>query len=107
MGNPLTSSERRGIVIIGAVALLIIGSGLLLNFCKGGHDVSEPEIREIIAGDSVARSDRQAPGNRVAGDSAGGRPNRKSRKDSLKGEHKERAVKSYRRRSHLDDPVGK
>lgn len=94
-------------MIIGAVALLIIGSGLLLNFCKGSHDVSEPEIREIIAGDSVARTDRQAPGSRVAGDSAGGTANRKSRKDTLKGEHKKRTVKSFRRRSHLDDPVGR
>lgn len=97
--NPLTSSERRGIIAVAAIALFITGSGLILSRCQRPEPVATPEeIQVLLDGDSLQ--------SRVADDSVKKKRSRrkKERSDSVESE-KRKNKKNYRRRSPLDEPV--
>ena len=88
-----TTSERRGIIIIALVSLLLIAGGVILSFTEADKADAEvwPEIvehPEII--DSTALESKQ---KKVSG---------KVKKNSKK---KATTKKNYRRRSPLDEPV--
>lgn len=97
--NPLTSSERRGIIAVAALALFITGGGLILNRCQRPEPVATPEeIEVLLDGDSL--------NSRVVDDSMKKKRSRRKKEgvDSL-GSEKRKSKKIYRRRSPLDEPV--
>lgn len=99
MKNPLTASERRGILVVAALALIITGTGWVVSMCQRPTPTEPlPELEVLARGDSLSD------------DSVGKRPGRKkgrrrSRKDSIGGKGK-KAPKQYRRRNPLDEGVG-
>lgn len=95
--HPYTASERRGIIAIAVMSLLIIGAGLGLSLCNrnsySGFSDSEV-IEDTSMIDSVAI---EKSGNT----SSHKKSNKKVKKKSTPGKNK----KTYRRRSPLDEPV--
>ena len=87
--NPLTASERRGIIVLAIVALLITGAGVGMSFLHKGKTIETvPEISVLVEGDSLDNG-------------SSSKKNRKTTKKNKKTKEK----KVYRRRSPLDEPV--
>ncbi len=115
--NPLTSSERRGILILAILSLLITGVGLCVAYCDRPATTIEPKEVEVLlrgeptyvtGADSVARARRDSL-RKLRKDSL-----RKIRRDSLRklgqkdgrnslGGKSKKAPKTYRRRSPIDE----
>lgn len=96
MKNVLTASERRGILVVAALALLITGAGWIVSMCRH-NDPEEvmPEVEVLVSGDSVQEE--------VSGtDSTRRKHRRRVRKDSV-GAKDARQRKQYRRRNPLDE----
>ena len=121
--NPLTSSERRGILILAILSLLITGAGLCVAYCdRPATTIESKEVEVLLRGeptyvtgaDSVARVRRDSL-QKLRKDSlrkARRDSLRKVRRDSLRKLGKERgsrsgkskkATKTYRRRSPIDE----
>ena len=89
-----SASERRGILVIAIIALLITGFGIWLSFRNNGLRNDDPEVREMkewidtIHYESSKSSVRQ---------------NTKSKKEPKIKKSKQQ--KEYRKRSPLDEPV--
>lgn len=113
--HPFTSTERRGILIVAALSLLITGAGLFVSYCDRPASTIEPQDVEMLYkpdpvkaayADSVAKAMRKARRDslrKVRRDSL-----RNLRRDSLRRHGKmksKRAVKTYRRRSPIDEPA--
>lgn len=89
--NSYTSSERRGIIAIGVIALVIMAAGLILSFCRRESEQEKIVVTEYPQFvDSVSLKNKNSVVTR-----------------SKKKTKKERAdkKKTYRRRSPLDEPV--
>ena len=97
--NPLTSSERRGVIVVAALALFITGIGLIFRQCDSKDDDISPADREILVdGDSLnnaAKESAEVNGKRA-------RRKRRNRSDSVSGK-RERVVTAPRRRNFLDE----
>ncbi|MDE6077504.1 MAG: hypothetical protein K2G29_07215 [Muribaculaceae bacterium] len=105
--HPLTASERRGILIIAALALLITGAGLCVSHCGRSTSTIDPHDVEVLY-----RPDGKAQPDSVANLRKGSR--KSTRKDSGRGSskstrmHQETSKKSqkvYHRRSPRDEEV--
>ncbi len=95
--NPITASERRGIIAVAALALLITGAGLWLSRCGRQETTVTPEEVQILL-------DGSSSGNGYKGDSLSIKD--KSKKEGKRGRNgKKKGNKSYRDRSHLDEHV--
>lgn len=95
MKGKVTASERRGIIVVAALALLITGSGWLASTCRRHADeVSPPEIEVLVNGEN--------PDGDVS-DAGGKNRSERMRKDSAGSRQKSR--KTYRRRSPRDEGV--
>lgn len=46
--NPLTSSERRGVIVVAALALFITGIGLIFRQCDSKDDDISPADIEVL-----------------------------------------------------------
>lgn len=106
--NPLTSSERKGILAVALVAFLVTGGGLCLTRCGRTSSPSAPEeIEVLVRGDNQGDQDECATGDTVYGRCAGERNTGKVNSGTQKGNKKrvEKARKEYRKRSFLDEPV--
>lgn len=100
MKNVLTASERRGIIVVAALALLITGSGWVVSMCQRNMpDEEMPEVEVLVSGDSVI----DVAGG-VDGKSEKTRKRKKERFDSL-GNKSSKTPKTYRRRSPRDESV--
>lgn len=88
-----TASERRGILIIAILALIITGAGLLLH--NGGKEEIRDsiEIQEMV--NSIDTTNYQKKNLEKS---------KKKRKKSSKG-NKDKSKKTYRRRSPVDETV--
>ena len=86
-----SASERRGIMAIAIIALLITGVGVFLSFRKMDNKGAGPET-EILneLRDTVLQRNERID-----------YPNKKNKKESSKSNSK----KVYRQRSPLDEPV--
>lgn len=86
-----TASERRGVLVIAIISLLIIGSGLIISHFYGGYEqeIESPVVTEhpeMI--DSLEIKSRESKSTK-----------KKSKKRSTK------TKKEYRQRSPLDEPI--
>lgn len=97
--NPLTASERRGILAVAFIALLITASGLLLSL-RGPSEMPDKEEVEIwIANDTVKQTDNATGINSKSGKSKG-KKSGKTKKGS-----KKKGKKTYGTRNPLDEEV--
>lgn len=92
-----TASERRGILAIALVSLLIIGCGAIFSLCGRGGNSGEniimvEEHPELV--DSTAVKKKQQKDSK-----------KKSKKKSKSSSSKSKTNKTYRKRSPLDEPV--
>lgn len=90
MRNSLTSSERRGAVILAIISLIVIGVAFIIPSVM--PDKSKPidstEVEILVRGDTVSSVKEKT----------------KEKKSTPK---KTKTKKTYRQRSPLDEPVGK
>lgn len=98
--NPLTSSERRGIIAVAALALLITGAGLWLSRCGRPETTVTPEEVEVLLDGSSSREGYSESTN----DSIS-KGNKSKKRDRGSSGSKKKGNKSYRKRSHLDEHV--
>ena len=88
-----TASERRGIILIAIVSLLILCAGVILSVCGRQTNLEEGEVIELPQMiDSVRIKETETIMKKKDGRKA-------SRSNKTKSE------KTYRRRSPLDEPV--
>lgn len=94
MKNPLTASERRGVIAIAALALLITAGGFLFSISgsSDAQELPEPTVETIVDGDTVKP---EKPGRK--------KKEKKARK--YKKASKKKQKKNYGRRNPLDEPV--
>lgn len=83
MKNQLTASERRGILVVAAIALVITAAGWIVSLCsRPAAENPMPEVEVMVHGDSV------------------------SMKDSVKNvKNTTKRKRKFRRRSPLDEKV--
>lgn len=101
-----TASERRGILAIAILALLLIGGGVSLSLCGRNTEevdkipvvVEHPEMIDSIA---IRENDENAT-NKSSHSSKTKKSNSKTKRSVSK---KSKEKKTYRRRSPLDEPV--
>ena len=105
--HPLTASERRGILIIAALALLITGAGLCVSHCGRSTPTIDSHDVEVLY-----RPDGKAQPDSIANLRKGSR--KSTRKDSGRGSSKstrmhqgtsKKSQKVYHRRSPRDEEV--
>lgn len=115
----LSSSERKGILIVAAIALAVTLAGIIVSRCGRRAPAATPaDVELLFTPDSLegaegAATGRTAAPSRIRGDS--GRWRRRDsimdrrRGDSLHMKKKKKATrkspKQYRRRSPLDEKV--
>lgn len=102
--NPLTAAERRGILIVAVIALLITGSGMIAGRCNRPDiealEAERPRVEVIMSLDSLE-----------AAEAADSTKTRKKRKKGEKGKASKKKSKpakekrTYRQRMPLDEPV--
>ena len=98
MKNVLTASERRGILVVAALSLVITGAGWIVSMCQRSvPQEAMPEVEVLLRGDSVSES-------RSDGDSVKKKRRRRSRKDSV-GNKRNPQPMQYRKRSPIDEIV--
>lgn len=108
--HPLSASERRGILVVAALSLLITGGGLCVSYCDRPQQVIDPhEVEVLMERDSLseAQADSVAKVRRKS--------LQKQRRDSIRrakgkmknksGGSRKREEKVYRRRSPIDEPA--
>lgn len=107
--HPFTASERRGILIIAIISLLITGAGILVSRCHRQEPLMEKNDVEVLINASNSYSTPADSLARVRRDSL-----RQARRDSLKKARRDsvrmsrkakRDPKTYRRRSPIDEPA--
>lgn len=108
--HPITSSERRGLVALAIICMLVIGIGLGVSYCgRSSTPLEPPEVEVVYEPDSaeMARADSISKARRKARrDSL-----RRVRRDSLRkargtrSRSSARTPKTYRQRSPIDEPV--
>ena len=90
--NSYTASERRGILAIAIIALILVGTGWGLSFCNRSarQDQAYPILEEHSAMVDSVRIEKE-----------------KKEKSSKKSKEtsKKKTRKSFRQRSPLDEPV--
>lgn len=102
--NPLTSSERRGIIAVALVALLITGSGMWVSRCNRPASPPEPaEVEVLIPADSVEAGHERTDSTENLPGKRGRREERRKKASSAKSKNK--TPKTYRRRSPLDEEI--
>ena len=93
--SSFTASERRGIIVIAVISLLIIGGGVVIALC-GRNPQTEKEIPVVVVHPEMADSVPEGSNKEKSV-----KKNSKKKSSSSKNKTK----KSYPRRSPLDEPV--
>ncbi|MCH5223547.1 MAG: hypothetical protein J1E82_05850 [Muribaculaceae bacterium] len=94
-----TASERRGIIAIAVIALIIIGAGIGFSFFEKSNMQNDAEVVELKeAVDTL--SNKKIPEVKSQKRKQGG-----STKKAIKKAKSKKSPKQFRRRSPLDEPV--
>lgn len=106
--NPLTSSERRGIIAVAALALLITGGGICLSRCGMPEPMVTPADVEILLDGTSLKNEgvdsvKDSPAGKGKRDSA--KRKRRQKNDSLSDKKNQKGTRIYRQRSLLDERV--
>lgn len=115
--NSYTSSERRGIIAIAALAILITVAGLGLSLCDRNNDdvATTPSVYPMEAmADTIVFSDLKSNKKTRENSKKKITSSRESLNSTKEGSHsrkkspkhkKEKQKKTYRQRSPLDEPI--
>lgn len=99
MKNPLTASERRGIIVVAGLALTITSAGWIVSTCQRPlPEEPLPEVEILVSGDSAT-----SEGDYVGSHETKKRK-RRNRRDSAYS-NGSNSLKTYRRRSPRDEFV--
>lgn len=93
-----TASERRGIIIIAIISLLLVGAGLGVSFCN----------RNVVPADKypiIETHPEMVDSVTVLNEKDQLKTDKKTKKNKAGNSTKKKDVKTYRRRSPLDEPV--
>lgn len=106
--NPLTSSERRGIIAVAALALLITGGGICLSRCGMPEPMVTPADVEILLDGTSLKNEgvdsvKDSPAGKGKRDSA--KRKRRQKNDSLSDKKNQKGARIYRQRSLLDESM--
>ena len=97
--NPLTAAERRGIIVVAVIALLITGAGMLVKRCDRPDPeelkMNAPQVEVLLSADSLNASDTIGRKKRKG---------RKKKKSARTGKMRADTV-SYHKRDPLDEIV--
>ena len=94
-----TASERRGIIAIAVIALIIIGAGIGFSFFEKSNMQNDAEVVELKeAVDTLSNK-------KTAAEKSQKRKQGGSSKKAIKKAKSKKSPKQYRRRSPLDEPV--
>ncbi|MDE5976804.1 MAG: hypothetical protein K2G69_09665 [Muribaculaceae bacterium] len=102
--NSMTSSERRGIIVVALLALIIIGSGMIVARCGGSEPQPDNDEVYTLLADSLQQEINTAR-EKSHRDSL-----KRHRSDSIKRKKKgksQKSPKTYRKRQPLDEPVSR
>lgn len=91
-----TASERRGVLAIALLSILIIAGGFLFSHCNRGVSSGNNDP-VVIESKSFVDS--------VAIDRAKGKENSKNKKTRTGSSQSKKTQKTFRKRSPLDEPV--
>ena len=91
-----TASERRGLIVIAIIVLVLVGFGVAISILGRGHN----EAREIPV---VVEHPELKDSSSVKVDN--GKTLSKKSKNKKTSTNKSKSKKSYRKRSPLDEPV--
>lgn len=102
-----SASERRGILVVAALALLITSSGFIISRCNqpdASEKLPQDKIQTIVSPDSTDNH-KSASHNKelTPADSTKKKGKKGKRKKSGSSHSKDR--KTYRKRSPLDEPI--
>lgn len=107
MKNSLSASERKGIIVIALVALLITGAGIFFSLFRS-NDQSEinPGAEAEIIVNSEGSEINENRGKEQKNKNSNRKKKGKKKKGSKKGSGKKNSPKEAKRRSPLDEVVG-
>lgn len=98
--KPFTASERRGVLVVAFLSLLVIGAGILVGYCDRPDPQSfEPAIEVLMEGDTITPTKETKKDNKKKKSKEEGK-NKKSKKTKTTKENKK-----YGRRSPIDETV--
>ena len=112
--NPVTASERRGILIVAIIALLLCGGGLFVSRCGGeggGSGSVEADVLydpKAVSGSETADSAGSGASGFIDGNKTWRSKRSKQDKQGSSAKRKtkkQRQQKTYRRRSPIDEEV--
>ena len=96
--HPYSASERRGIMAVVAISLLVVGSGFLVKHCQGGEpDPEAGRVEVLYRPDSIRAAEDNSDTVK--------RSRKRARRDSAGRKNGKRARREYRRRSPLDEGI--
>lgn len=102
--NPLTASERRGIIVVAAISLLITGAGMVVSRCDRPDpeelERNAPRVEVLLSADSLQANDTVTQKNRKTRGKGKTRGKKKSARTG-----KVRADSMYLTRNPLDETV--
>lgn len=103
MKNPVTSSERKGVLIVAAIALAVTGAGAVVARCDRPDPMaSQEDIISILYSDSVIGNESRRVES-LNDDST--LPTSRGKQKKTKKQKSQKKQTSYPDRSPLDEPV--
>lgn len=105
MGKSYTATERRGIIAIAIIALLLIGAGVGISYFRGEGPQKTPTVEELPEMIDTTYNIASQNGASKNGKKNKSTTNKKKKQTTIKKSNKNNIKKTYRKRSPNDEPV--